>query len=172
MRSKYNGNCAAANNAMGRHVTAYTGNAANFSSSPITKKWLAQKDITMEATEMKREVRPNMNFFGKPLQKSLSSYREVRIERNTSTAVTEKQSATSEVIAKTSNADLPSSVGAPVSFLTPPGTVLAVAKATVAKSAATTEQELDVLVSHVPPSLTKVLCDSVKISSGVLPLLL
>ena len=61
-------------------------------------------------------------------------------------AVTEKQSATSDDMAKTSNAGWFSRVGVPLSCLTPPGTVVELAKATVAMSVATTEHELEVLV--------------------------
>ena len=87
-------------------------------------------------------------------------------------AVTEKQSATSDEMAKTSNAGWFSSVGVPKSCLTPPGTVVALAKATVAMSAATTEQDSEVLLSHSLPSLRRSLWVSVNISFEVLPFLL
>ncbi len=87
-------------------------------------------------------------------------------------AVTEKHSATSDVMAKTSNAGWFSRVGVPLSSLMPPGTVVELAKATVAMSAATTEQELEVLISHWLPSLTSSLWVSVNISLEVLQYLL
>lgn len=76
------------------------------------------------------------------------------MERNITTEVTEKLSATSDEMANMLKADWPSNVGIPLSWLTPPGTVADVAKATVAMRAATTEQDSEVLVSHRPPSST------------------
>ena len=172
IRSKYNGNCATAKNVIGRQVTAYTGNAAYFSSSFRTKKCPAQKAINIEAMETNSDVKPSKSFLGRSPPKSISWYRDVKMERNMTRAVTEKQSATSDEMAKTSNAGWFSSVGVPISCLTPPGTVVALAKATVAMSAATTEQDSEVLVSHSPPSLTRSLWVSVNISLEVSPLLL
>ena len=85
--------------------------------------------------------------------------------------VTEKQSPTREEMANTSNAGWPSSGGWP-SSLVPPGTALAVAKETPATSAATTEQDSDVSLSHSLLSLTSSLCDVLKISPAVSALLL
>lgn len=87
-------------------------------------------------------------------------------------AVTEKQRATSDAMANASKAGWFSRVGLPLSSLMPPGTVVAVAKATVAMRAATTEQDSEVLVSHCPPSFTIFLWDSVKRSLAVWPILL
>ncbi|TQD77305.1 hypothetical protein C1H46_037171 [Malus baccata] len=75
-------------------------------------------------------------------------------------------------MAKISKAGWFSRIGAPLSSLMPPGTVVEVAKATVAMRAATTEQDSEVLVSHSPPALTIVVWVSVKISFAVLPFLL
>ncbi|MCI86086.1 hypothetical protein A2U01_0107365, partial [Trifolium medium] len=52
-------------------------------------------------------------------------------------AMTEKQRPITEDKANTSNAISPSNTGLPVSLLLPPGTVLDVAKETLARSAAT-----------------------------------
>ena len=114
------------------------------------------------------EVKPSKSFPGKSTRKSFSWYREVRMERNKNKAVTEKHRATSEVTAKITNAGWLSRFGVPLFSLTPPGTVVDVAEATVAVSAATTEQDSEVLFSHSPPSLTRFLWFSVKISAGVL----
>ena len=91
--------------------------------------------------------------------------------RNVISAVTEKQSARSEVMANSSNAGWPSKVGLPVCSLLPPGTVLDVAKATPTMSVATTEQDSEVSLSQVLLSLMSSLCSSKKISSEVFPFL-
>lgn len=96
----------------------------------------------------------------------------MRIDRKNTRAVTEEQRATSDEMVKMLNAGFPSKVGTPIPSLTPPGTVDDVANATVAISAATTEQDSEVLLSHSLPSLTGSLCVSVNISFGVWPLLL
>ena len=86
--------------------------------------------------------------------------------------VTKKQRATSDEIANMRNVGWRSNIGLPMSSLIPPGTVAEVAKATVAVSAATTEQKSDVALSHFPPFSTSSLCDSLKTSFGVWLLLL
>ena len=86
--------------------------------------------------------------------------------------VTEKQRAIKAVMAKASKAGLSLSVGTPLSELMPPGTVDDAVNATVATSAATTEHDSEVLVSHSLPSLVRFLCDSKKRSFGVSPLTL
>lgn len=96
----------------------------------------------------------------------------MRIDRKNTRAVTEEQRATSDEMVKMLNAGFPSKVGTPIPSLTPPGTVDDIANATVAISAATTEQDSEVLLSHSLPSLTGSLCVSVNISFGVWPLLL
>ncbi|RYQ81980.1 hypothetical protein Ahy_B10g100561 [Arachis hypogaea] len=63
------------------------------------------------------------------------------MDRNSTTPVTEHARATSDAMANTLNAAVLSNVGTPVSSWTPPGTVVEVAKATVAIRAATTEQD-------------------------------
>ena len=88
--------------------------------------------------------------------------------RNITTAVTEKLSAMTDEMAEMPNAGCLPSVGVPLSCLTPPGTVVDVAKATVAMSAAMTEHDSEVLFSHAPPSLTRSLWVLVNKSSGVL----
>lgn len=122
--------------------------------------------------ETNNEVKPTRSFVGMSLPKSLSWYCDVKMERNMTMDVTEKQSVTSEEMAKTSNAGWFSSVGVPISCLTPPGTVADVAKATVAMSATTTEHDLEVLFSHSPPFSTRFLWVSMNIYFGVLPSLL
>ncbi|PON94970.1 hypothetical protein TorRG33x02_091690 [Trema orientale] len=126
----------------------------------------------MDAMDTNSDVSPTKSFLGRSLPKSLSWYRDVRIARNMTTEVTEKHKATSDEMAKTSKAGLPSRVGLPLVSLVPPGTVVEVAKATVAMRAATTEQDSEVFVSHSPPALTSSPCVSVKRSFAVLRLLL
>ncbi|PON32069.1 hypothetical protein PanWU01x14_364440 [Parasponia andersonii] len=65
-----------------------------------------------------------------------------------------------------------SRVGFPLRLSVPPGKVVELAKATVAMRVATTEQDVEVLVSHSPPALTSALWFLVKICCGVSPLLL
>ena len=154
----------------GRQVTAYTGMAVYFSLSLRTKKCPAQKENNMELMDKKSDVKPMRSLFGKELPKSFSWYREVRMARNMITAVTEKQRATREVMAKMSNKGSFSRFGVPSFSFTPPGTVEDVAKATVAMRAATTEHDSEVLDSHSPPVFTRSLCSRVKISLAVSPL--
>ena len=63
-----------AKNVTGKQVTAYTGNAAYFSSSFRTKKCPAQKDIKIAAMETKRDDKPRNSFLGRSLRKSLTWY--------------------------------------------------------------------------------------------------
>ena len=73
-----------------------------------------QNEIIMEAMDAKSDVKPNKSFRGKSVEKSLSSYREVRIERNKTMEVIEKQRATSDEMEKALNAVLSMRIGTPV----------------------------------------------------------
>ena len=86
----------------------------------------------------------------------------MRIERNRTRAVTEEQSATSDVMAKILKAGRPSRSGMPVSWSGPPGMAVEVVNATVATRAATTEHDSEVFVSHLLPSFNSVLCELTK----------
>ena len=77
--------------------------------------------------------------------------------------MTEKLRPTNEHIANDSNALLVSNRGSPVSLSKLPGTLVDVAKETPASKTATTEQDSDVPLSHSLASLTRQLCDSLKI---------
>ncbi|KHG22728.1 hypothetical protein F383_29031 [Gossypium arboreum] len=143
-----------ANSVTGRQVTAYTGNAAYFNLSFNIKKCPAQNDTSTDAIDTNSDVSPSNSFRGKSMPKSLSWYLDVNIDKNITTAVTEKQRAMRDEMAKTSNAGWFSKVGFPLSDFTPPGTVVDVANATVAINAATTEHDSEVLVSHSPPLST------------------
>lgn len=116
-----------------------------------------QNETNMEAIDAKRDVRPSKSFRGNPIEKSLSSYLEVRIERKKTREVTEKQRAVSDEMVKAPNADSSLRIGSPVFSLSPPGTVADVANATVAMRAATTEHDSEVLVSHLLPSFIRFL---------------
>lgn len=126
----------------------------------------------MAAMAENKDVRPFKSFPGRLPLKSRSSQRDVMIARKKTRAVTERQRATSEEIEKTSNAKLYVSMGRPVWSFSPPGTVADVANATPAINAATTEQDSEVLISHLVPSFTSSLCVSVKTCLGVSPFLL
>ncbi|TQD78509.1 hypothetical protein C1H46_035938 [Malus baccata] len=126
----------------------------------------------MEDIETNSDVNPTKSFLGRSLPKSFSWYRDVKMARNMTMAVTEKQRATREAMAKMLKAGSFSRVGFPLALLMPPGMVVEVAKATVVTRAATTEQDLEVLVNHSPPVLTIVAWVSVKMSFAVLPFLL
>lgn len=76
------------------------------------------------------------------------------IARNMITDVTEKQSATRDATENMLNAGSFAKVGLSLSSLKPPGKVEEVAKATVAMRAATTEHDVEVLMSHLLPFLT------------------
>ncbi|KAI5409052.1 hypothetical protein KIW84_054750 [Lathyrus oleraceus] len=127
--------------------------------------------MNIATMDKKRELNPKRSFLGKSILKSLASFREVSIERNIMSAVTEKQRPITEDIANASNAGLPSNVGSPVSLWFPPGTVLDVAKETPARSAATTEQDSEVSLSHALPSCTSVACEFLNNSPAVLSFL-
>ncbi|KAJ9685126.1 hypothetical protein PVL29_017238 [Vitis rotundifolia] len=166
MRSRLSGNWATEKKkkkVAGRQVTAYTGNAAILSSSLSTKKWPAQKETKIAAMDMKREVNPAKGFLGNSLPKSFSSYLDVRIARNVTVEVTKEQRAMSDEIAKIPNAVCYSRFDFVLPSLVPPGTVVDVAKATVAMSVATNENVVAVLFSHCPPFCTRSLCSRVKI---------
>ena len=81
--------------------------------------------------------------------------------------VAEEQRAISDETAKRLKADWCARFGFPLFSLKSPGTVADVAKATVAMRVATTEQELEVLFSHLPPSFRRSEWSFVKISFGV-----
>lgn len=70
-------------------------------------------------------------------------------------AMIEKHRATSEEIANKVNARCFTRIGMPLLSLIPPGTVVDARKTTVVMSVVTTEQEFEVLFSHLPPSLTR-----------------
>ena len=110
--------------------------------------------MNIEKMDTNSELKATNSFTGNFLKKSEGCFREVRMERNMMSAVTEKQSAISEEIAKISNPGCPSKVGLPVLSSLPPGTVLDVAKETPATNAATTEHDSEVLSSDSPPLLT------------------
>ena len=106
------------------------------------------------------------------MAKSFSRYVEVSIEKKNDKAVIEKHRATNDEMAKILKAGSFSRIGLPLCSLRPPGTVAEVVSATLAMSAATTKHDSEVLDSHSWPSFTSSLCVFVKISFGVLPLLL
>ncbi|XP_019172842.1 PREDICTED: uncharacterized protein LOC109168280 [Ipomoea nil] len=137
----------------GKHVRMYIGKAATLICSVRTKKWPAQKEIKMAAIEVKRQLSPSSSFLGRLFLKSFCWQREVRIARKKTRAVTEKPRAMSDETANASKAGWPLRMGRPVLSSTPPGMVADVANATVAISAAMTEQELEVVTSHLVPLL-------------------
>ncbi|KAF5463256.1 hypothetical protein F2P56_019181 [Juglans regia] len=138
-------------------VATYTVYATYFNLLSITKRCPEQKEISIAAMEKNKDVKPIKSFIGKSFAKSLSLYLDVKMERNVTKAVTEKKSAMSDEMAKMWNGVLFSNVGMPISSLTPPGTAVEVAKATVAMSAATRELDSEVLINQSPPSLTSFL---------------
>ena len=87
--------------------------------------------------------------------------------RKKNKAMIEKHRATSEEIENKVNARGFTRICMPLLSLIPPGTVVDARKTTVVMSVVTTEQEFEVLFSHLPPSLTRSMWVSLKISSGV-----
>lgn len=77
------------------------------------------------------------------------------IERNITREVTEQQRAMRDEIANALNSGMFSRVGAPVSALKSPGTLVDVEKATVAIRAATKEHDSEVFFNQSPPLLTR-----------------
>ncbi|KAF3658269.1 hypothetical protein FXO38_13304 [Capsicum annuum] len=148
------------------HVAAYIGNAAFLKLSWRTKKCAAQNETKIAVIDAKSEVNPRSNFRGKSFSKSLCWHRDVRIAKKNTRAVTEKQRETSDAIENTSKAGSCSKCGLPLSSA-PPGIVADVVNATVAISAATTENDSAVLVSHSVPSTSNFSCVSSKIRLGV-----
>ena len=62
--------------------------------------------MSMEAMDTNSEVEPSKSLLGKLVPKSFSWYLNVRMARNMTKEVTEKQSATRDEMAKQSNAGL------------------------------------------------------------------
>lgn len=122
----------------------------------------------METIDTKSNVNPSKSLLGNSFLKSFSWYRDMRMDRNMTMDVTEEHRAKSDEMAKMSKTGKFSRVGLPVTSLMPPGTVVAVAKATVAMRAPITEQDSEALVSHSLPSFTSPLWVSLKMSFGVL----
>ena len=141
----------------------------------------------MAAMDIKRDVKPNKNFLGKFVVKSLSSSLEMKMAQNISKEITEQKRATSGAIAKilpvscftpADEAKATVAISAAIkeqelevlfSHCSPPGTEAVEAKATVAISAAMKEQELDVLFSHCLLSSSSSRCSAWKILSGEFP---
>ena len=128
-------------------------------------------ETSMAPMEMKSDVKPTRSFRGRSLAKSLSWNLDVRMAKNMVNEVIEKHSAINDEIANTSKAVSFSSFGFPDDSSTPPGMEAEVAKATAAMRAATTEHDSEVFTSHLAPWIMSSSCVSVKISSGVFPLL-
>ena len=122
----------------------------------------------MAANDIKRNVRAYKSFFGNCLSKSFGLCLGVRMARNAITEVIENERAIRDEMAKTRKPGSCSRFGVLLSSFIPPGMVAVVAKATVVTTVATTEHELEVLISHLPPSFTNTSCDFLNISFAVL----
>ncbi|KOM58049.1 hypothetical protein LR48_Vigan11g108200 [Vigna angularis] len=122
----------------------------------------------MEVIDTNNDVKPMSSFRGRSLPKSCSLSRDVSMERNSTSEEMEQHRTTSDDIAKMLNASVFSRVGVPAHFFTPPGTVVDVAKAAVANSAATREHDWEVFFSQSPSLLTRFWCVWMKISPEVL----
>lgn len=129
-------------------------------------KRVALNAVIMLAIDKNSMERPTIIFLGRDLRKSSSAYREVRIDKNTSTEEEEEKSVNASAMVKTMNDFSFKKKGKP-SLLLPPGTVNAAVNATVTMSAATTMPNDAASFIHLSPSLTKSLCFSVKSSRGV-----
>ncbi|KAA8543282.1 hypothetical protein F0562_021223 [Nyssa sinensis] len=89
--------------------------------------------------------------------------------RKMRTEVTEKKNADRDEKVKALKAGSFLSVGVPLPSLTPPGTVVDVAKATVATSVPTTKEDWEVLVSHSRSLMMSSMCVFKNMSTAVLP---
>ncbi|KAJ9680126.1 hypothetical protein PVL29_019419 [Vitis rotundifolia] len=122
----------------------------------------------MAVNDIKRYVRAYKSFFGNCFSKSVWPCLGLSMDRNAMTKVTENDRAIRDAIAKTIKTGCRSRFGLLLPSFMPHGTVAIEAKATVVTTVATTEHELEVLISHSPPFSTKTSCDFLKTSLGVM----
>ncbi|KAI7983906.1 hypothetical protein LOK49_LG15G00481 [Camellia lanceoleosa] len=97
--------------------------------------------------DKKSAVKPMRSFVGRSLPKSFALCREVRMARNMTTAVSEKQSTPSDDVENTLNMRCAWRTRSPL-LSVPTGMLSIVAKAIVAMSAAMMVHEFEVFISH------------------------
>ncbi|KAL3747096.1 hypothetical protein ACJRO7_015953 [Eucalyptus globulus] len=122
---------------------------SNLLSSTIVR--VAAKAISMKAKERKRKQRPQMIFLGNESRKSCTSYREVKIARNSKMAITEETKPNASEIVKTRRESCPNNKGTPVLLSLPPVRVNAAVNNTVAIGVETSIHEFVVSFTHFSP---------------------
>ena len=123
-------------------------------------KNVAVKAIIMVAIDTKSNIRPVMSFKGNDMRKSLSAYREVRIDRNIRTEAVEENNDIAFNVANTTKLGLFSKTALPLSS-TPPGSWKAAENTTVAIKVATRAHDSAVFFIHASPLTLKFSCSSV-----------
>lgn len=132
-------------------------------------KNVAVKATIIVAIDTNKDVRPTMSLKGSTFRKSVSAYRDVRIDRNNKTEVEEANNETAFDIAKTLKDACLSRIGDPSLSLLPPGRVNAAVKTTVVMSVATKVHDSAVFFIHSSPCNRKSLCSSVNKVCGIIP---
>lgn len=131
-------------------------------------KNVAVKATIIVAMDTNKDDKPTISLKGSNFIKSLSAYRDVRIDRNINMDVAEANNETALDIANTLNAASFNRIGDPSLSSLPPGKVKAAVKTTVAMSVATSVHDSAVFFIHSSPSNLKFLCSSVNKAWGVI----
>lgn len=135
-------------------------------------KNVAVKATIIVAMETNRDVKPTISLKGSNLRKSLSAYRDVRMDRNINMDVEAANNEIAFDIAKTLKDISLNRIGNPLLSSLPPGKVNAAVKTTVVISVATRVHDSAVFFIHASPCIRKSLCSSVNRAWGVFPDLL
>lgn len=160
--STRSGNCWKAKSITGTEAIRATGMVG---AHLIIRFWKVMKKVAVKATimvaiEISNKMRPHMSFNGNDTRKSLSAYREVRIDRNISIEAVEVNNDMAFDMAKTTKDDLLTKTGLPVSLLLPPGSWKAAEKTTVAIRVATKAHDSAVFFIHCSPLILSPSCSS------------
>ncbi|KAK0579798.1 hypothetical protein LWI29_031589 [Acer saccharum] len=111
------------------------------SSKRMTRKIVDTNASMVVATDMKSKAKPSVNFLGTASRKLSRSKGDVRMARNITTAVKEKdRESMSDMVKNRNNGELMKN-GRPLLPLIPPGTVKAAAKTNVETRTATVEHD-------------------------------
>ncbi|PWA59554.1 hypothetical protein CTI12_AA390800 [Artemisia annua] len=131
-----------------------------------TKNKIALKANIIALVERNNRKRAISNRLGKLSKKSFAN-RAVRIDKNTNSEVEAENREIASDIAKIVKVICFLNRGMPVSWLLPPGTVIAAANTIVTISAAVMLHDSAVAFIHFSPSFTKFACSLVNTISGV-----
>jgi len=129
-------------------------------------KNVAVKAIIMVAIEISNKIKPHMSFSGNDLRKSLSAYRDVRIDKNININAVEVNNDIASEMAKMTKHAFLTKMGLPL-LSTAPGSWNVAEKATVAIRVATRAHDSAVFVIHFSPLLLNASCSSLNNTWGV-----